>query len=56
VLIPLADRHLTEEDWNEISAAFGANADPRFGKDVSTHFARMFEEIVNLAPAPIGLA
>lgn len=55
-LIPLADRHLTEEDWNEISAAFAANADPRFGQDASKHFGRMFDEIVALAPAPIGLA
>jgi hemerythrin-like domain-containing protein len=56
VLIPLADRHLTEDDWREISEAFGANADPRFGKDASGPFQRMFDDIVKLAPAPIGLA
>ena len=56
VLIPLADQFLTEDDWKAISDAFGANADPRFGKDASLHFQRMFDEIVKLAPAPIGLA
>jgi branched-chain amino acid transport system ATP-binding protein len=56
VLIPLASQHLTEADWRDISAAFEANRDPRLGPEASEHFEKMFAEIVNSAPAPIGLA
>ena len=53
-LMPLAERHLTAEDWKAIDAAFGVNQDPVAGvreKDMEALFTR----IVNLAPAPIGL-
>ena len=55
VLMPLAKKHLTAEDWAEIALAFGANGDPRFGTDPETEFRHLFTKIVNLAPAPIGL-
>lgn len=55
-LIPLAMQHLTDEDWREISAEFMTNGDSRLGPDASKHFEQMFNQIVNLAPAPIGLA
>ena len=32
VVLPLAERVLTEEDWREIDAAFAGNADPLIGK------------------------
>jgi hemerythrin-like domain-containing protein len=55
VLIPLAQQHLTADDWQEITDAFIANGDSRFGPVASRHFEQMFDQIVNLAPAPIGL-
>jgi hemerythrin-like domain-containing protein len=55
VILPLAERALTEEDWREIDAAFAGNADPLIGKEVGRDFQRLFKRIVNIAPAPIGL-
>ncbi|HQR59235.1 MAG TPA: universal stress protein UspA, partial [Azonexus sp.] len=51
VILPLAQRHLTEEDWIEINEAFQMNRDPRFGGDTDAEFKRLFSRIVNLAPA-----
>jgi hemerythrin-like domain-containing protein len=55
VVLPLAERVLTEEDWREIDAAFAGNADPLIAKDVEKDFERLFKRIVNIAPPPIGL-
>jgi hemerythrin-like domain-containing protein len=54
-VLPLAERVLTEEDWNEVDAAFASNQDPLFNKDVEKDFDRLFTHIVNIAPPPIGL-
>ena len=51
VILPAAERHLTEADWLEINAAFAENRDPRFGGDADAEFRRLFSRIVNLAPA-----
>ena len=53
-LLPLAQKSLTAEDWGAIEAAFAGNEDPiadRREKD----FDKLYQRIVNLAPAPIGL-
>lgn len=50
VILPLAQRYLTADDWNEINAAFSQNCDPRFGGDADAEFKRLFSRIVNLAP------
>jgi hemerythrin-like domain-containing protein len=55
VVLPLAERVLTEEDWREIDAAFAGNSDPLIGKEVGRDFQHLFKRIVNIAPAPIGL-
>jgi hemerythrin-like domain-containing protein len=55
VILPLAERALSEEDWREIDAAFAGNADPLIGKDVEKDFKRLFKRIVNIAPPPIGV-
>jgi len=55
VVLPLAERALTEEDWREIDAAFAGNADPLIGQDVEKDFERLFTRIVNIAPPPIGV-
>jgi nucleotide-binding universal stress UspA family protein/hemerythrin-like domain-containing protein len=51
VILPAAERYLTEADWAEINAAFSENRDPRFGGDTDAEFRRLFSRIVNLAPA-----
>lgn len=50
-LIPLARRHLSGEDWVDISVAFGENGDPRFVADAEHDFADLFARIMALAPA-----
>lgn len=54
-LFPIAERHLTEQDWEEIANAFRDNNDPMFGTQRADHFRELFRRIVNLAPPPIGL-
>ncbi|MBK9243252.1 MAG: universal stress protein [Burkholderiales bacterium] len=49
VILPAAQRWLTEVDWAEIDAAFAANRDPRFGGDTDIQYKRLFSRIVNLA-------
>ena len=53
-LLPLAERHLTPEDWRAIDAAFAGNDDP-IGDLREDDFRRLFSRIVSLAPAPVGL-
>lgn len=55
VVIPLAKKHLTAQDWVDIGEAFGENGDPRFGNDPDHEFRNLFSRIVNLAPPPIGV-
>ena len=53
-LLPLAERHLTPEDWRAIDEAFDANRDPIAGIH-ERDFDALFSRIVNLAPAPVGV-
>ncbi len=53
-LLPLAERHLAEEDWQAIDRAFAANRDPIAGLQ-ERDFEKLFARIANLAPAPVGL-
>jgi hemerythrin-like domain-containing protein len=55
VILPLAEKALTPEDWKEIDAAFRSNQDPLVGVDVQREFREVFRRLVNLLPAPIGL-
>ncbi|WP_419799102.1 MAG: hemerythrin domain-containing protein [Terasakiella sp.] len=55
VVIPLAERVLTEEDWAPIDAAFNENKDPVFGDIPQNKFRKLLSDITFLAPAPIGL-
>jgi hemerythrin-like domain-containing protein len=54
LVLPLAERELTEEDWREIDAAFAGNADPLITKDVEQDFEQLFKRIVKVAVPPIG--
>jgi nucleotide-binding universal stress UspA family protein/hemerythrin-like domain-containing protein len=51
VILPAAQRHLTDADWTEINAAFSENRDPRFGADTDAEYRRLFSRLVNLAGA-----
>ena len=53
-ILPLAERHLTAEDWKLIDAAFAANQDPIAGLQ-QRDLENLFTRIVNLAPQPVGL-
>lgn len=56
LILPEAEKMLTEDDWRELDAAFEKNCDPLTGKyPPDPAFARLFTRIVMTAPAPIGL-
>lgn len=54
-ILPLAQKHLTEQDWAELDAAFMANRDPLTGHEPDDLYRPLFSKIVREAPAPIGL-
>ena len=54
-VIPLALRSLTDEDWAEVTRAFAENRDPLTGHKPSEEYTALFDRIVAMAPAPIGL-
>jgi len=53
-VLPLAEKHLTEADWRWIEDAFAGNRDP-IADLRERDFERLYDRIVNLAPAPVGL-
>lgn len=55
-IIPAAKRLLSDADWVELDAAFAANKDPLTGHEPEDGYRPLFRQIVNTAPAPIGLA
>jgi hemerythrin-like domain-containing protein len=55
VVLPLAEQRLTEADWRPIDAAFQANEDPLFGGRPTEEFRKLFQLILNRAPAPVGV-
>jgi nucleotide-binding universal stress UspA family protein/hemerythrin-like domain-containing protein len=50
VIIPAARKHLTDDDWSAIAAAFSQNGDPRFTVDADEEYRQLFARILNLAP------
>jgi nucleotide-binding universal stress UspA family protein/hemerythrin-like domain-containing protein len=50
VIIPAARKHLTDDDWAQIAAAFSTNGDPRFSVDADEEYRQLFARILNLAP------
>ena len=54
VILPAARKHLTDDDWAEIGAAFAGNGDPRFSVDNDEEFRQLFARILNLAPEGVG--
>ncbi len=53
-VLPLAQQHLTEADWRWIEEAFAGNRDP-IADLRERDFEQLYQRIVNLAPAPVGL-
>lgn len=54
-ILPLAERVLTKEDWEELDQAFRANCDDLAGSEPEEEYRQLFTRIVNRVPAPIGL-
>jgi hemerythrin-like domain-containing protein len=56
VILPVAQKVLSDADWDELDAAFATNCDPLTGKyPRDPAYDRLFTRIVSQAPAPIGL-
>jgi hemerythrin-like domain-containing protein len=56
VILPAAQKVLSDVDWKELDAAFATNCDPLTGKyPRDPAYDRLFTRIVMRAPAPIGL-
>lgn len=55
LILPLAERVLSEADWKAAAEGFAANHDPLYGPDTANEFDALFKRIVYLAPPPIGL-
>ncbi len=56
LLLPIAEKVLTEEDWERIHSAFRENDNPLFGIKPKDEAERLYRTILSLAPAPIGYA
>lgn len=56
IVIPMARAALTPEDWERIDVAFADNRDPLFSPEAQEDARSLYSRIVNLAPAPWGLA
>ncbi len=55
-VLPAAQRVLRDEDWRALDAAFEANRDPLTGRyPPDPAYERLFQRILEVAPAPIGL-
>jgi len=54
-VLPLAERVLSAEDWQEADRAFEENRDPLADERETKDFQKLFSRIVNLAPPPIGV-
>lgn len=55
-ILPEAERLLTDDEWQEMDAAFAKNCDPLTGKyPPDPVYEALFKRIVMTAPSPIGL-
>ncbi|MGQ0579184.1 MAG: hemerythrin domain-containing protein [Betaproteobacteria bacterium] len=52
LVLPAAERSLSNEDWHEIHVAFESHEDPMFGEDTANEFRNLFSRIILLAPPP----
>jgi len=54
-LLPLAEKVLTADDWEDLDRAFAANRDPFAGHEPEVDYRALYSRIVNAVPEPIGL-
>jgi hemerythrin-like domain-containing protein len=54
-VLPLAEKTLSAQDWDELDHAFLANRDPLTGHEPEEGYRPLFSKIVMATPAPIGL-
>jgi hemerythrin-like domain-containing protein len=54
-VLPLAERVLKPEDWEELDEAFAANRDPLTGHHPAPEYEALFRRILCTVPAPLGL-
>lgn len=54
MVMPLAEKSLTAEDWQAIGEAFQENDNPLFGIKPREQFEELFRRILRLAPPPLG--
>jgi hemerythrin-like domain-containing protein len=54
-VLPLAKKHLTDEDWKTIDEAFAGHTDPLFNREAEDDKRKLFSRIVHIAPPPIGV-
>jgi nucleotide-binding universal stress UspA family protein/hemerythrin-like domain-containing protein len=54
VILPAAERHLTEQDWVEINDAFRRNGDSDFGGNTGAEFRHLFSRIDKPSPEAPG--
>jgi hemerythrin-like domain-containing protein len=54
-VLPLAEKHLTADDWQAIDAAFLGHTDPMLGAEADAKCEALFGRILKLAPPPIGM-
>lgn len=54
ILIPIAERVLLDEDWQEIATAFQENDNPLFGIKPKDEADALYQRILALTPAPLG--
>ncbi|MBR9971413.1 hemerythrin domain-containing protein [Magnetospirillum sulfuroxidans] len=55
IILPLAAKELSPEDWGALDAAFADNRDPLFSEDAREEMRSLYSRIVALAPAPWGV-
>lgn len=53
-VLPLAERVLSEDDWQEIDDAFARHRDPLAGNTPDAEYQALFSRIVGMVPAPLG--
>ena len=57
VVMPEAEKSLTDADWHALNAAFATNQDPLNSRvPRNPQFDRLFTRIVMMAPSPVGLS
>jgi hemerythrin-like domain-containing protein len=54
-ILPLAERVLLPQDWEELDAAFAKNRDPLTGHEPAPEYRALFSRIVRMVPAPLGV-